>query len=72
MSTSFGSIHGRKECPDEMRRESYYIPHELHITRFAGGVDVGTMLQLTIGSEHIQLTSDQVRDLLIALIQTGV
>jgi hypothetical protein len=73
MSTSFGSVKGRKECPDELRRwDSYYVPQELHITRFAGSVENGTMLQLTLGNEHIQLNSDQVRDLMTILISTRV
>lgn len=69
MSTELTPIIGRIEISDIEKRQSNYRQGELMITSFSGGLGAGPMLQLTtpIGYDHIQLTKDQVKNLLQTL-----
>lgn len=62
MSTRIGDIEGRYESQftDEHRSDTC-----LSLTRFYGGNELGTMLQLTIENEdgYIQFTEEQAKEL---------
>lgn len=78
MSTEIKTITGRYE----VRRyevpgtgnafDPEYIKSHIHLTRFYGGKENGSMLQITIqndkrGSTYVQLTQSQVADLAYTL-----
>ena len=48
MSTTYEPIKGKREVPIPELHKSTYMPAELHITRFYGGVDRGVSIQLGI------------------------
>lgn len=67
MSTDIKEIIGRRES-GILPGVPVYIDSKLFITRFWGGKENGTMLQLTIwndleGGSYTQLTEDQVKEL---------
>lgn len=68
MSTELTPIKGRIEIPDGHTRTSTYRETEILLTSFSGGKN-GTMVQLTLplGVCHVQLTKDQVKDLIATL-----
>ena len=73
MSTEIGQIEGRfEEVESVEKRTVRYRPCTLYLTQFSGGEKNGVMLQMTIAQENgesafIQLTRDQVRDLVATL-----
>ena len=63
MSTNIGYISGKKEIIDEESRASMTPKYEdviMSLTRFAGGQERGTCLQITIGDQYIQLDTNTV------------
>jgi hypothetical protein len=71
MSTELTPIKGRIEIPDGKTKTSSYKETELLLTSFYGGTENGRMIQLTLplGICHIQMTQQQVRDLLMTLAE---
>lgn len=67
MSTELTPIIGRTEFPHPETMQSTYKEDELLLTSFSGGKENGRMLQLTLIHGHIQLTKDQVKDLIQTL-----
>ncbi len=67
MSTTLGIIKGRQEIPQKGIMKSNYKDSELVLTRFSGGTKNGTMLQISTENDHIQLTVQQVRNLIDTL-----
>lgn len=70
MSTDIATIKGRYES--NLTQKLSYREGELHLTRFWGGKENGTMLQLTVVGEHtnyIQLTAKQIEELREVLSQ---
>lgn len=73
MSTDIGTIQGRFERVKSVSESTVeYRPSELHLTRFSGGEKMGVMLQMTIQQKdgnmaYIQLTRDQVKELVVKL-----
>lgn len=69
MSKELTTIKGRIEIPDADTKTSKYTDGELYITSFPGGKSEGQMVQLsfTLMEDHIQLTKQQVRDLIATL-----
>lgn len=72
MSTELKSIQGRHEKTELAPQGGYetvYSHSSMSLTRFAGGPEIGPMLQITLPQHgddyfsHIQLTQDQVQDL---------
>lgn len=72
MSTELKSIQGRHEKTILTENSGYqteYSESSMSLTRFAGGKELGHMLQITLPQHgdkyfsHIQLTQDQVQDL---------
>jgi hypothetical protein len=70
MSTELKSITAKIEIPSDIygTRESCYIETEVSLTRFYGGTDRSTSLQLTFSDEngeykHIQLDSENIKEL---------
>lgn len=72
MSTKLKTIKGRYEHVKSVKeRTMEYRPSTLFLTRFSGG-EKGIMLQMTIqqkdgDSAYVQLTRDQVRELILEL-----
>jgi hypothetical protein len=70
MSTQLIELQGKKEIP--MGNHSEYIDKELHLTRFFGGAERGTSLQITItgfaNTDYIQLDNQAVQALIRALV----
>ena len=68
MSTELKSIKGRYEdTRNSIKRKVTYDETELLITRFSGGKKNGAMIQLTPEQGYIQLTKDQVKELIVVL-----
>jgi hypothetical protein len=66
MSQELKTIQGRVErVVSVTQRTVDYKDSQLYMTRFSGGTLHGTMLQLTLplGVDHIQLTRDQVAEM---------
>ena len=67
MSTEIKEITGRCETGKYTGYIAEYTNATISLTRFAGGKENGTMIQLTIrdarGHAYVQLTKDQVNDL---------
>jgi hypothetical protein len=72
MSTELKSIQGRHEKTELAKQGGYetvYSQAAMSLTRFAGGPEIGPMLQITLPQNgddyfsHIQLNRDQVQDL---------
>lgn len=71
MSTNIAIIHGKREVIDKDARYAMipkYEAQELYITRFMGGKERGTSLQLTLGEGgYIQLDGKTVDTLVMLL-----
>ncbi len=68
MSTNIAEIIGRMENYDHKNKDVTYINKYMYVNRFYGGEKEGRMLQLTTGvNSYIQLTQDQVKDLIKVL-----
>ena len=68
MSTNIKTITGRCENPSGSSPTGpQYIDSDISLTRFYGGKEKGTMLQLTINNNldcaYVQLTQKQVKQL---------
>ena len=72
MSTELKSIQGRHEKTEMAPQGGYetvYSNSAMSLTRFAGGPEIGPMLQITLPQHgddyfsHIQLNREQVQDL---------
>lgn len=68
MSTNLKSIQGKIEIPNLKQMESDYKHTELHLTKFYGGTNRGTSLQIGFYNEmgkynHIQLDSNAIKEL---------
>jgi hypothetical protein len=72
MSTELKSIQGRHEKTEMAPQGGYetvYSDSAMSLTRFAGGKEIGPMLQITLPQQgddyfaHIQLNREQVQDL---------
>ena len=67
MSTDIATIEGRCEDRTSTFDNIKYLPARIHLTRFHGGKDKGTMLQITVQDSetisYVQLTRDQVKKL---------
>lgn len=66
MSTELKSILGRVEVPDTKLARSNYHSGQMDIVSFSGGTQ-GPMIQVSISDSHLQLTRDQVKDLIKTL-----
>lgn len=73
MSTELKSIQGRHEktvLTENSGYQTQYSQSSLGLTRFAGGKDVGHMLQITLPQHgdsyfaHIQLNKEQIQELI--------
>lgn len=68
MSTELKSIQGKIEIPNLKTRESDYKHTELHLTKFYGGTNRSTSLQIGFYNDlgiynHIQLDSKAIKEL---------
>lgn len=66
MSTEIAEIKTQYQEYDIITDTVNYIDDKLHINRFAGGKEKGTMIQLTIlncKDGYTQLTKEQVKEL---------
>ena len=63
MSQTILYIEGVKELPDREKMESLYVVQDVYFTKFAGGIQRGRSLQITIGNEHVQLNQLQTEEL---------
>lgn len=68
MSTELTRIKGRIEIPVSSEKRSKYEHDEMLLTSFSGGNN-GRMIQITLQANHIQLTSEQVKDLIATLTE---
>lgn len=66
MSTELSTVMGRIEIPLPALGRSTYANGKMYITSFSDGEN-GRMLQITLPQNHIQLTKQQVSDLIAAL-----
>lgn len=68
MSTRYEPIDGLLEVPNPATSQSYYLPSELYVKRFYGGIHRGVSIQLTIvdeyGDKFIQLNNTSANQLL--------
>ena len=68
MSTHLKSIKGRREAAyHSWTKTISYKPTTMSITAFYGGKKIGPMIQLTLDSNCIQLTKNQVNQLIETL-----
>lgn len=67
MSTELLLLRGRRENIDKEKRDVYYSSAEMNVISFSGGATLGAMIQLSIGSDHIQLTKEDTKRLVHAL-----
>lgn len=68
MGTELNMLKGRRESIDRTKREVVYKSAEMNITSFSGGESLGAMIQLSMDSDHIQLTRSDVKQLINTLI----
>jgi hypothetical protein len=67
MSTELTPIKGRIKVFSSEKR-SKYERDEMLLTSFSGSKN-GRMIQITLQANHIQLTSEQVKDLITTLTE---
>ena len=68
MSTELPTVTGRVEAMhDSADHTVSYADRDMLLTRFYGGEENGTMIQLTLGEQYVQLTKDQVIHLIAVL-----
>lgn len=69
MSTNLKTLKGKTENPDTTQKIPTYKDTEVHLTRFFGGVERGTSLQLGFydadkNYHHVQLDNENVKELI--------